>query len=98
MTTTTSPSGLGPTKALPAGRYTLVDQMRSEWTKLISVRSTIWTLGLTIVIGVAVSAIAAAETTSHWNTTGFHGGFDATQLSLTGVFLLNSSSAYSGSW
>jgi ABC-2 type transport system permease protein len=85
-TITTSPTGLGPHKQLPPGRYSIVDQMRSEWTKLVSVRSTIWTLGLTIVIGVGVSAIATAETRSHWNSTS-HFGFDPTSLSLTGVFV-----------
>jgi ABC-2 type transport system permease protein len=85
-TTTTSPAGIGPHKQLPPGRYSIVDQMRSEWTKLVSVRSTIWTLGLTIVIGIGVSAIAAAETRSHWNSTQ-HFGFDPISLSLTGVFI-----------
>jgi len=84
--TTTSPAWIGPHKQLPPGRYSIVDQMRSEWTKLVSVRSTIWTLGLTIVIGIGVSAIAAAETRSHWNSTQ-HFGFDPISLSLTGVFI-----------
>ncbi|MGC2167752.1 MAG: ABC transporter permease [Acidimicrobiales bacterium] len=86
MSTTTTVAGLGPHKQLPPGRYSIVDQMRSEWTKLVSVRSTMWTLGLTIVVGIGVSAIAAAETQSHWNTTN-HFGFDPTSLSLTGVFV-----------
>ncbi len=85
-TTMTSPTGLGPHKQLPPGRYSILDQMRSEWTKLVSVRSTIWTLGLTIVIGIGVSALAAAETRSHWDTNP-HFGFDPTSLSLTGVFV-----------
>lgn len=84
--TTTSAAAIGPQKQLPPGRYSIRDQMRSEWTKLISVRSTIWTLGLTIVIGIGVSAIATAETRSHWASTR-HGGFDPTSLSLTGVFI-----------
>lgn len=83
---TTSPMTLGSNKQLPSGRYSIFDQMRSEWTKLVSVRSTIWTLGLTIVVGVGVSAIAAAETASHWDTSR-HFGFDPTSLSLTGVFV-----------
>jgi ABC-2 type transport system permease protein len=75
-------------KPLPKGRYSMGDLMRSEWTKLESVRSTKWTLGLTILIGLGVSAIAAAETTSHWNSPGSnHFGFDPTSLSLTGVFI-----------
>jgi hypothetical protein len=45
-----------------------------------------WTLGLTILIGIGVSAIAAAETRSHWASTQ-HFGFDPISLSLTGVFI-----------
>jgi len=85
-TISTSQRDVGPRAQLPPGRYSTLDQMRSEWTKLVSVRSTIWTLGLTIVIGIGVSAIAAAETSSHWATNP-HFGFDPTSLSLTGVFV-----------
>ena len=86
MTTISPP--LARNKPLPKGRYSIGDLMRSEWTKLESVRSTKWTLGLTILIGLGVSAIAAAETTSHWNDPGSqHFGFDPTSLSLTGVFI-----------
>lgn len=87
--TTTSPATLVREKQLPRGHYTLSDLLRSEWTKLISVRSTMWTLGLTIVIGLGVSAIAAAETRSHWlsQPPQSHVGFDPTSLSLTGVFI-----------
>ncbi|HEV7959168.1 MAG TPA: ABC transporter permease [Acidimicrobiales bacterium] len=75
-------------KPLPAGRYSLGDLLHSEWTKLRTVRSTIWTLALTVVIGLGVSAVAAIETTSHWNDPGsVHFGFDPTALSLTGVFV-----------
>jgi ABC-type transport system involved in multi-copper enzyme maturation permease subunit len=85
--TTISPT-LARNKPLPKGRYSIGDLTRSEWTKLESVRSTKWTLGLTILIGLGVSAIAAAETTSHWNSPGSnHFGFDPTGLSLTGVFI-----------
>ncbi len=85
--TTITPT-LARTKPQPKGRYSMGDLMRSEWTKLESVRSTKWTLGLTILVGLGVSAIAAAETTSHWNSPGSnHFGFDPTSLSLTGVFI-----------
>jgi ABC-2 type transport system permease protein len=82
---------ISPTTAFrspPMGRYSLGNLMHSELTKLKSVRSTVWTLALTIVIGLGVSAIAAIETTSHWNNPGsVHFGFDPTALSLTGVFV-----------
>lgn len=76
-------------KRIPSGRYSLGDLMRSEWTKLLSVRSTMWTLGLTIFVGLGVSAIATYETRSHWlsQSAQSHVGFDPTSLSLTGVFV-----------
>src|ERR1039458_6066533 len=87
--TTLSLAKLGPEKQLPKGHYSLSDLLRSEWTKLLSVRSTMWTLGLTVVIGLGVSAIATAETRSHWLTTSpqNHIGFDPTSTSLAGVFV-----------
>jgi ABC-2 type transport system permease protein len=84
--TTISPTARN--KPIPTGRYSLANVMHSELTKLKSVRSTIWTLALTVVIGLGVSAIAAIETTSHWNDPGsVHFGFDPTSLSLTGVYV-----------
>ena len=75
--------------APPAGRYNLLDLARSEWTKLRTVRSTMWTLAITVVLGLGVSAIATAETRAHWSTespASIH-GFDPTALSLIGVFI-----------
>jgi ABC-type transport system involved in multi-copper enzyme maturation permease subunit len=48
-----------------------------------------WTLGLTLVIGLGVSAIASAETRSHWlsSTPQSHIGFNPTGTSLAGVFV-----------
>jgi len=75
-------------KRIPAGRYSLTDLMRSEWTKLLSVRSTMWTLGLTVFVGLGVSAIASYETRTHWlSQPQSHVGFDPTSLSLAGVYV-----------
>jgi ABC-type transport system involved in multi-copper enzyme maturation permease subunit len=62
--------------------------IRSEWTKLRTVRSTMWTLGITIVLGIGLSALATAETRAHWSTMSFGDRltFDATRTSLIGVF------------
>ncbi len=60
--------------------------MRSEWTKLRTVRSTMWTLVVTIVLGLGICAIATAETRLNWSTVS-HRGFDPTSLSLVGVFV-----------
>ncbi|MCU1494374.1 MAG: putative transporter transrane protein [Acidimicrobiaceae bacterium] len=69
------------------GHYHMSGLLRSEWTKLRTVRSTMWTLGMTIVLGIGLSAIATAETTSHWSTTSLasRAGFDPTNESLIGV-------------
>jgi len=72
-------------KVLPAGRYGLGGLLRSEWTKLRSLRSTMWTLGLTVALGIGISAIACAETRVHWSSTQAS-GFDPTSTSLIGVF------------
>jgi ABC-2 type transport system permease protein len=73
---------------LPSGRYDLVDLMRSEWTKLRTVRSTMWTLGITIVVGIGVSALATGETRAHWSTMSLPTriGFDPTRVSLIPLF------------
>jgi ABC-2 type transport system permease protein len=75
----------GPTKTLPARRYSMRGLLASEWTKLRSVRSTMWTIGATVVLGVGLSAIATAETRAHWGHGAGGPGFDATQTSLIGV-------------
>jgi ABC-2 type transport system permease protein len=85
-TTTVNPRGAD-TKALPPGRYGLSGLLRSEWTKLRTVRSTMWTLGITVVVGIGISALATAETRSHWATMspGAQQGFDPTSTSLTAL-------------
>ncbi|HTX01626.1 MAG TPA: ABC transporter permease subunit [Acidimicrobiales bacterium] len=69
--------------SLSAGRVSLKGLLGSEWTKLRTVRSTMWTLGMTIVIGIGISALATAEVRAHLATT--H-SYDPTRLSLTGTF------------
>lgn len=77
-----------PRAELPPGRYSMRGLMASEWTKLRTVRSTMWTLGAMVVLGVGLSIIATAETRAHWATMGpgQQAGFDPTQTSLIGVF------------
>jgi ABC-2 type transport system permease protein len=72
-------------RVTPTGRYTFSGMLRSEWTKLRTVRSTVWSLVLVVVISIGVGALATAETAAHWNP-GDASGFDATRLSLIGVF------------
>src|SRR5260370_39544955 len=71
MTTPPVPSGNLPLSALPpaSGRAGLAAALRSEWTKIRSVRSTYWTLIALLVVsiglGVAISAGAACELKTH---------------------------------
>jgi ABC-2 type transport system permease protein len=75
-------------KELPHGRYGIVELLRSEWTKLRTVRSTMWTLGLTVMIGVAIGALATAVTRADWLTTtaANRAAFDPIGRSLIGVY------------
>jgi ABC-2 type transport system permease protein len=74
--------------AAPAGRYNLIDLARSEWTKLRTVRSTLWTLAITVLLGLGICAIATAETRANWNTSPPDiRSFDPVSLSLTGLFI-----------
>lgn len=90
--TTGAPGLLGatgaiPRKAPPPGRYDLLGLVRSEWTKLRTVRSTMWSLGITIVVGIGVSALATAVTRAHWSSMpiGEQQGFDPIWTSLAGT-------------
>ncbi|MGB9112366.1 MAG: ABC transporter permease subunit [Acidimicrobiales bacterium] len=71
------------------GRYGPIELIRSEWTKLRTVRSTTRTLAVTIVAVIGIGAIATAVTAAHWKNGGFVNriGFDPTQRSLAGLFL-----------
>jgi ABC-2 type transport system permease protein len=82
--TTTPP----PHPALPRGRYGLWGLLRSEWTKIRTVRSTLWSLGVLAFLGVGLSALATAETSSHWSQMSFvdQATFDPTRVSLIGIF------------
>jgi ABC-2 type transport system permease protein len=75
--------------SMPAGRISMKGLLRSEWTKLRTVRSTMWTLGATVLTGVAASAIAMAVTRAHWATesAAARAAFDPVEVSLVGVYL-----------
>lgn len=91
MTTAPGTPALGPavtrTRAVRPGHYGLPGLLRSEWTKLRTVRSTMWTLGVTVVVGIGVSVLATAETRAHWATMspGARLSFDPTRTSLTAL-------------
>ncbi|MGW2249231.1 ABC transporter permease subunit [Kitasatospora sp. NPDC001660] len=63
--------------------------LRSEWTKIRSVRSTVWTLALTFVVTVGIGALLSLLTNN--NFTEFRRGaqspFDATGTAFSGIML-----------
>ena len=77
-------SPLGP---IPPGRYGFGGVLASEWTKLKSVRSTVWTLLVTAFVGVGLSAIVTSAQAARWSsrTLAEQMSFDPTRSSLTGL-------------
>ncbi len=84
MTTTQVPmAGAGHATSARAGTPTFSAVLRSEFTKIRSVRSTYWTLLVLVIITVGFGALA-----SFGATRGQHGPlFDATQRSLGGLYI-----------
>ncbi len=89
MTTITagrSSAGVGPARGRRAG---LAGAVRSEFTKLRSVRSTYWALALLVLAGMAWSVANCAGVAAHWAQTPPQArGLDATQDSVAGLALL----------
>lgn len=75
--------------SMPAGRVTMKGLVRSEWTKLATLRSTMWTLGMTAFVGLAASAAATAVTSARWATepAADKAAFDPIEVSLVGAYL-----------
>jgi ABC-type transport system involved in multi-copper enzyme maturation permease subunit len=80
MTTSAASSG----QLAPAsGRASLPGALRSEWTKIRSVRSTYWTLLALLVVSIGLDALITAAAASHLNNQPADKvGFDSTQVSL----------------
>ena len=86
---------------------TLGDVLRSEWTKLRSVRSTFWALTVTVVLGIGLGAVISAATAHSyakfsvsqklsWDPTGVSGaGMAIAQLAIAVLGVLCISSEYS---
>lgn len=75
---------------IPPGHYGLIGVIRSEWTKLRSLRSTVWTLGITLIAILGFAALVTAATASHWRSAGIatRATFDPTATSLAlSIFL-----------
>jgi hypothetical protein len=71
----------------PAGRQRVAGALRAEWTKLRSVRSTMWTIAVTVVAGIGIGILATSSQASNWRNAGFidKALFDPTSISLTGL-------------
>ncbi len=79
-----------PSRPVPPSRLRLFRAAaRSEWTKLISVRSTVWSLLVTYTIIVGLGALFCAARVSRWDRVdaGERLHFDPTGFSLNGIFL-----------
>src|ERR1700722_6883249 len=85
-TTTQLPGSSAPAlQSGPSGRAGFGGALRSEFTKIRSVRSTYWTLIALVVVTIGIGALACVGAISRGAD---HGpGFDATQRSLAGLIL-----------
>jgi hypothetical protein len=87
----TAPVAVVPAGSLPApgGRAGGVQGIRSEWTKLRSVRSTWIALAVVVVAGIGLSALVSNIEAGRWGTLGVgdRAQFDPVRFSQTGVFI-----------
>ena len=70
------------------GRASLAGTIRSEFTKIRSVRSTYWTMLVLLVITIGIGALVSWLTGSHWDqaSASQKAGFDPTSNALVGLF------------
>jgi hypothetical protein len=79
------------TPAIPrlerAGAVTLPRVLLSEWTKLRSLRSTLWSLFAAVLFTIGIAALACAVVAHHWPqmSPGDRAGFNAVEVNLAGV-------------
>ncbi len=90
MAATTKPAGLAGDSRAFAGRAGLRGTLRSEWTKIRSVRSTYWTLLVLLAISVGIGAAICAGAAANWSHASpvDRATFDATQISIAGLLYL----------
>jgi ABC-2 type transport system permease protein len=84
---TTVSSEHTPFEAVPRGHYRATDVMRSEWTKIRTVRSTVYSLVLMIVLTIGIGILATAIIAARWPHVDpqFRLTFDPVRQSLTGL-------------
>jgi ABC-2 type transport system permease protein len=71
----------------PKSHFRFSGILGSEWTKLTTVRSTVWTLLATAVVGIGLGAIVTSAQASRWATRSLAArvAFDPTRSSLAGL-------------
>jgi ABC-type transport system involved in multi-copper enzyme maturation permease subunit len=86
MTQATRPPVLPP----PSGRAGFAGTLRSEFTKIRSVRSTYWTLLALLAVSIGIGAAISGGTAANWSHTSpaDRATFDPTQASVAGLFYL----------
>ena len=86
MMTTTAVADVTETPG-QSGHNRLIDLLGSEWTKLTTVRSTVWTLLATAVVGIGLGAIVTSAQASRWSSRSLvaRAAFDPTRSSLAGL-------------
>ncbi len=88
-TTITSPPGAAPPRSEPSAARVFRAAARAEWTKMRSVRSTMWTLLVAIALAVGFGALVSVSQMNSWDTLDptVRARFDPTAFSLSGLFL-----------
>ena len=78
-----------PTPEVPSTGRLFGNLLRSEWTKLRSVRSTLWSLAAALGIVVGIGTLISLARVARWERVGRRNGalFDPTAFSLAGIFL-----------
>jgi ABC-type transport system involved in multi-copper enzyme maturation permease subunit len=84
ITAQSLPKGFGETTA-GRGHYRLSHVIKSEMAKIVTLRSTAITLGLTVVAGLLVTGLVTNAALHHGPD--FYNGFDPTQNALTGLIV-----------
>jgi ABC-type transport system involved in multi-copper enzyme maturation permease subunit len=70
---------------LPLGHYRVKNVVKSEVLKILTLRSTAITVGLTVVAGLLVTGLVTKSNLHQYP--GYYAGFDPTQNSLTGLIV-----------
>jgi ABC-2 type transport system permease protein len=87
--TITSPAGFAARRSEPGYGRMLRATTRAEWTKMRSVRSTMWTLLVAVALTIGFGVLVGVTQMNSWETldSGVRAAFDPTAFSLSGLFL-----------